>query len=1123
MNQEKYLYRITQLLSRFKEQVKILSSNGEFSINIHAENILIKILNLLFECDLENTNYSESKTYPSIDLRDRKGKIAFQITSTANLEKVRNTIEKFIKHNIYKDFNELYIYIITDKQTTYNQDKINEATKGLFKFSKTQILDRSDLYKKLNEKNDLSIIKKVHDLLEEQFSDATVFNKWNLYCKGLEQYDEYLKNKFQYIDIKGFSPKINNRQVKISLNNIYVPLQLISENVVDLISKNEILESKQKKEIFIPENLLNEKNKIAILGDPGSGKSTLLKFLVFSICSNRNENAIFSDIVPVYIRISDYERYYKSFQKPISEYIINHYEKKFESILVEGLENNKLALFFDGLDEINDVHIRHDIVTEINNFIALYPLNKIIVTSRKVGYSETRLSSHFGHFELMDFDLPQIKTFAKNWYSSIAENSDKNIEEANKKAEILIKSISRNKSVIRLARNPLLVTIIALIDYQGTTLPEKRVELYDIATSTFLENWVNQRRTARKITFDKSGLIEILAPIAFYIHTNYSDGLIMEDEFKKLLSKSYTDIYPFTSKKEAQKDVNDIIDFIREDAGFIFEKGRNKNAIALFGFIHLTFQEYFASIEFATKWKEGYFKDNLGDYIFNSNWHEVLMLAASQFRLSDHPRVGRNKASEFIEKILSVNDEFPEIMRPLLIVFKALIDEVEIQPALFEKIINTVFKEILSYPEEQDNNYKSIKVGQFQHLIGELIKTRNYGRFLLSSIIPIIKLKEDNNLTRNLLFILMDSSDNILVKNELIELIKIKDEKINEIIFSYNTVWPVAEIVTTDEFKNEILEFVNSDYFTNKFKRLPTQFILSFVPEERYIFQDNITSSNTSIATNIINAIKLIKSRKIQQELANEVLSSVSWGGIKNIIDYQAKLRLELPYLNTKKVDMFVRQENMELKENYEERLIATFNKALVLKGIDSNYIEIKKGKLMKSISYPITDKSGLNKIFGEEFNEIIEFLNFIAPSLKNPEKHLTFSSINDIDLFFRYQRRLNWRNEISNQNEPIINLLLEKIVDKEICENYFHKILSFSRDFYYDRVKINDKYRTKNYIKKLKNSELASYQKLLLLSLVTVKENYQEFILPSIEIFRKTKDDSLKNMIYRILNRVLS
>ena len=65
MNQQKLLFRISQLLSRFTEQVKILNSNGEFSINIHAENILINILNIIYDCNLKNINYEEGKTYQS--------------------------------------------------------------------------------------------------------------------------------------------------------------------------------------------------------------------------------------------------------------------------------------------------------------------------------------------------------------------------------------------------------------------------------------------------------------------------------------------------------------------------------------------------------------------------------------------------------------------------------------------------------------------------------------------------------------------------------------------------------------------------------------------------------------------------------------------------------------------------------------------------------------------------------------------------------------------------------------------------------------------------------------------------------------------------------------------------
>lgn len=85
---------------------------------------------------------------------------------------------------------------------------------------------------------------------------------------------------------------------------------------------------------------------------------------------------------------------------------------------------------------------------------------------------------------------------------------------------------------MRLASNPLLTTIIALIHYKGKKLPNKRIELYDISTETFLEHWVNLRMQMRLTEDsqlkDKNEIIEIMAPIAFEIHENKSNGLIEE-------------------------------------------------------------------------------------------------------------------------------------------------------------------------------------------------------------------------------------------------------------------------------------------------------------------------------------------------------------------------------------------------------------------------------------------------------------------------------------------------------------------------------------------------------------------------------------------------------------------
>ena len=97
MYQEDVMRRIRTFLARFQAEVEIDNSNGEFSINIHAENVLLKVLNAAYGLNLENVNYVEGKTYAGIDLRDNANRVAFQITSTGTVEKVVHTLKEWIK------------------------------------------------------------------------------------------------------------------------------------------------------------------------------------------------------------------------------------------------------------------------------------------------------------------------------------------------------------------------------------------------------------------------------------------------------------------------------------------------------------------------------------------------------------------------------------------------------------------------------------------------------------------------------------------------------------------------------------------------------------------------------------------------------------------------------------------------------------------------------------------------------------------------------------------------------------------------------------------------------------------------------------------------------------------
>lgn len=223
MNQQNILFRISQLLSRLTEQVEILNDNGEFSINVHAENILIDILNTIYDCNLENVNYKENKIYPAIDLRDYKNRIAIQITSTANMGKVKHTLSEHISNKLYEKFDKLHIFILTKKQTKYNQTTIDNLVNGIFSFTTDSIIDKTDLYKELNAQNNFEKIKKVCELLEQQFADnKNELDKWNIYCKGLYEYDQYISNLYKYLEIKGFSPRVNNNIVKLDIDNIYI-------------------------------------------------------------------------------------------------------------------------------------------------------------------------------------------------------------------------------------------------------------------------------------------------------------------------------------------------------------------------------------------------------------------------------------------------------------------------------------------------------------------------------------------------------------------------------------------------------------------------------------------------------------------------------------------------------------------------------------------------------------------------------------------------------------------------------------------------------------------------------------------------------------------------------------
>ena len=188
MNLKKCRVRISELMSKFVAQVENENAMGMLDINRVSEDVLIPLfLEVYGYTDLKNLNVSEGSNFPAIDLGDEKTKTAYQITSTHDSEKIKNTLKKFVDNRLYERYDRLIIYILTKKQDNYQGRKLDEIIEGKFTFDKkNDILDHSDLLKEISGFS-LEQTRRVEHILEQHFGEGQAGGEPQDILEWLEQ------------------------------------------------------------------------------------------------------------------------------------------------------------------------------------------------------------------------------------------------------------------------------------------------------------------------------------------------------------------------------------------------------------------------------------------------------------------------------------------------------------------------------------------------------------------------------------------------------------------------------------------------------------------------------------------------------------------------------------------------------------------------------------------------------------------------------------------------------------------------------------------------------------------------------------------------------------------------
>ncbi len=419
-----------------------------------------------------------------------------------------------------------------------------------------------------------------------------------------------------------------------------------------------------------------------ILGDPGAGKTTLMHYLALHfatakrdgeerVTGGENQEDLGEVRLPIFFRIADYaERLQEQDDSDLSlhDYLCQFYrqwETYFENGVVESvpqspssegkgdkeLDNNNCdnpiaqllleqmrlghcLMLLDGLDEVFDQKIRRQIVQRIDKFVDAFSSNKFVITSRIAGYRDVKLSSRFSEFTIEDMSREQVENFLYRWCRAIEraqqpETSEEQWQRAGEaQAREILKAIQDNEGVKRLTANPLLLTILALIHRNGERLPNQRVKLYELAVQTLTEDWQLGKKLpdANKVLLSQNEVVEFLAPLADWMHEDKPSGLVTEAEVEQKLAEKLAELNDTEPESDlVRQQVQEFLRKVRETTGLFVER-----APGVYGFMHLTFEEYFAARYIADN-DPSDILETIDLRLHEPRWREPILLALGYY------------------------------------------------------------------------------------------------------------------------------------------------------------------------------------------------------------------------------------------------------------------------------------------------------------------------------------------------------------------------------------------------------------------------------------------------------------------------------------------------------------
>jgi len=470
-----------------------------------------------------------------------------------------------------------------------------------------------------------------------------------------EQYLRALREETSHIEIRGLQVQ-SGKAHRFPIDELYIPVTTTAPDELELSDKRRgdkaAQPHAQERRPIDLQGALKHRT-LVILGDPGSGKTTFLRRIACGLCNSKlgidasptaQTLGLVDGPFPILIRISDLvahidkcwgrgqgEPAVKESPAWLAHFLGTAGTEKdtgldrefFEGIIKDG----PAAVFLDGLDETATRPQREFIADLVAEAARHFRNCRFVVTSRPPAFEGAAILPDFMQVWIDPLEDAAIEGFLTRWCGAIFTGSE---GQAAQHCGELLDAVRSRVEIRRMARNPVMLTALAVVHWHEKRLPEQRADLYESIIT-----WLSRSRERRPGRLPAEVCVNRLQELALAMQKAPEGRQVQVS--RRWAAEQIAGEWPDESERKRIELAETFLCEEEFDSGIVVRRGDDLR------FWHLTFQEFLAARAIAARPEP----EQRGilltppkqPSVYLSSWREVVLLLAGVLHKQGHRKV----------------------------------------------------------------------------------------------------------------------------------------------------------------------------------------------------------------------------------------------------------------------------------------------------------------------------------------------------------------------------------------------------------------------------------------------------------------------------------------------------